>query len=310
MIAKSTYAQGRASPSIRIWGHHFDRYMLPYFMLIPALLMLLAVIVGPTIYAIVMSFHAWDLTNPEAGQKFIGLQNYRTLFADQYFWAALETSGIFAVGATAIELLLGLGMAILLVELRFLKSIINAVILIPLMVTPVVVGLIWRYMFDPSNGLIYYFLSFIPGGRHFGGLTSTHTALFSAMIVDTWEMTPFVILVLLAGLSALPGDLYEAARIDGASRWQEFRYITLPLLTPVLLLVTLIRFMDAFRTFDTVYILTGGGPGISTEMISLYDFDTAFKTFQLGYGITLSVITLLLLIILSLVLIRLIRRRS
>ena len=110
MITKSIHAQGRASPSIRIWGHHFDRYMLPYFMLIPALIMLLAVFVGPTIYGSVISFHAWDLTNPEAGQKFIGLQNYRTLFADKYFWAALETSGTFAVGATAIELLPALAM--------------------------------------------------------------------------------------------------------------------------------------------------------------------------------------------------------
>jgi multiple sugar transport system permease protein len=184
------------------------------------------------------------------------------------------------------------------------------VILIPFMVTPVVVGLIWRYMFDPSNGLIYFFLRFVPRGTQFGGLTSTSTALFSAMIVDTWEMTPFVILVLLAGLSALPADLYEACRIDGASRWQSFRSITLPLLTPILLLVTLIRFMDAFRTFDSVYILTGGGPGIATELISLYDFDAAFKTFQLGYGLTLSVVMLALLIILSLILIRLIRQRS
>lgn len=310
MIVKSIDAPGRAHSSTRTWGRHFDRHILPYLMLIPALLILLAVIVGPSIYAIVISFKSWDLTNPLAGQPFVGLQNYRTLLSDQYFWSALEISSIFAVGATTIELLLGLGMAILLNELHFLKNIINAVILIPLMVTPVVVGLIWRYMFDPSNGLIYYFLSFIPGGSQFGGLTSTHTALFSAMIVDTWEMTPFIILVLLAGLSALPGDLYEAARIDGASRWQEFRYITLPLLLPILLLVTLIRFMDSFRTFDTVYILTGGGPGISTEMISLYDFDTAFKTFQLGYGMTLSVVTLLLLIVLSFVLMRLIRRRS
>jgi multiple sugar transport system permease protein len=310
MIVKSIDAPGRVHPSTRSWGRRFDRHILPYLMLIPALLILLAVIVEPSIYAIITSFKSWDLTNPLAGQPFVGLQNYRTLLSDQYFWSALEISGIFAVGATTIELLLGLGMAILLDGLHFLKNIINAVILIPLMVTPVVVGLIWRYMFDPSNGLIYYFLSFIPGGSQFGGLTSTHTALFSAMIVDTWEMTPFIILVLLAGLSALPGDLYEAARIDGASRWQEFRYITLPLLLPILLLVMLIRFMDAFRTFDTVYILTGGGPGISTEMISLYDFDTAFKTFQLGYGMTLSVVTLLLLIVLSLVLMRLIRRRS
>jgi multiple sugar transport system permease protein len=200
-------------------------------------------------------------------------------------------------------------MSLLLTELRFLKNIVNAVILIPLMITPVVVGLIWHYMFDPSNGIIYYLLSFIPEGSLFGGLTSTGTALFSTMIVDTWEMTPFVILVLQAGLSALPGELYEAVKIDGASRWQSFCYVTLPLLTPVLMLTTLIRFMDAFRTFDMIYILTGGGPGISTETISLYDFNTVFKTFQLGYGLTLSVATLIALILLSIIVIRLIRGR-
>src|SRR5260370_30109600 len=203
MTEKSIDAPGREHPATPTGGRHFDRHILPYLMHIPALLILPAVIVGPSIYALVISCTSWDLTNPLAGQPFVGLQNYRTLLSDQYFWSALEISGIFAVGATTIELLLGLGMAILLDGLHFLKNIINAVILIPLMVTPVVVGLILRYMFDPSNGLVYYFLIFIPGGRHFFGLTSTHTALFSAMIVDTSDMTPFVILLLLAGLSPL-----------------------------------------------------------------------------------------------------------
>jgi len=151
MIAKATRSMEAAYPARRRKSRQFDRRILPYLMLLPALLILTIVIVGPTLYAIVMSFHSWDLTNPAAGQKFIGLQNYQTLLSDQYFWDAIKTAGIFAIGACAIEILLGLGMSLLLTELRFLKNIVNAAILIPLMITPVVVGLIWHYMFDPSK---------------------------------------------------------------------------------------------------------------------------------------------------------------
>jgi multiple sugar transport system permease protein len=178
------------------------------------------------------------------------------------------------------------------------------------MITPVVVGLIWRYMYDPSDGLVYYVLHFLPGGGSFGGINATGTALLSTMIVDAWEMTPFVILVLLAGLSALPEEPFEAAVIDGAGRWQQLRYITLPLLRPVILLVALIRLMDAFRIFDTIFILTGGGPGTSTETITLYDFNTAFQDFQLGYGMALAVATLIILVALGGVVIRFMQSRQ
>jgi len=283
------------------------RHVLPYLFLAPALLALLAIIVGPTIYALLISFKSWDLSDPALGQPFVGLKNYEDMIADPYFWTSIGTSAIFAVGAVAIELVVGLGMALLLIEQRMFKGVINAIVLIPLMITPVVVGLIWRYMYDPSDGLVYFFLRFIPGGSAFGGLTSTGTALVSTMIVDAWEMTPFVILVMLAGLAALPDEPFEAARIDGAGRVQQLRFITLPLLKPVILLVMLIRLMDAFRTFDTIYILTGGGPGTSTELISLYDFNTAFQNFQLGYGMALAVTTLLVLLALGVVVMRFMR---
>jgi multiple sugar transport system permease protein len=276
-------------------------------LLTPALAALLAIIAGPAMYAILASFRAWDLSDPASGQPFVGLQNYGTLLNDPYFWSALQTSTIFAVGAVTIEFILGFGVALLLMDQRIFKKLITTIVLIPLMVTPVVVGLIWRYMYDPSDGLVYYLLGLIPGGSNFGGLTSTSTALVAVMLVDVWEMTPFIILVMVAGLAALPDEVFEAARIDGAGRLEQLRSITLPLLRPLILLVVLLRFIDAFRTFDSIYIMTGGGPGTSTEVISLYDFNTAFQSFQMGYGMTLAIATLFILLAVGAALIPLMR---
>jgi ABC-type sugar transport system permease subunit len=238
------------------------------------------------------------LPGKESSGIFVGLDNYILFFHDKVAISALGITLIFTVVALLLELVMGIGIAVILVGLPpKLSKFLRAIYSMPLLVSPIIVGLIWRYLYDPTFGLIYQLLGKIGLANSFGGLSKPSTALISIIIADVWQTTPFILLVVTAGLSTIPHEIYEAARIDGAGFMRTLIKITLPMIGKIILLVTLIRGTDAFRVFDIIFALTGGGPANSTMSLSIYAFKKGFEQYQMGYAMAISLITMLILII-------------
>ena len=247
-----------------------------------------AVSVVITIYVLWLTLHNINLLRPGA-QQFIGLDNYVRLLFDPRGLSALWRTVLFTICATAIELALGLAIALMLDKEFFGKKIARAIMLVPIVMTPIVVGLTWRFMFDPSSGMANYLLSLL----HLGPvdwLGNPNVALYSVMIADVWQWTPFVVLLTMASLESLPGDPQNAARVDGAREWQVLWHITLPALKRALLVVALIRGIDSVKTFDIFYIMTRGGPALSTETLNLYGYISAFTNFDISYSLTIAMV--------------------
>ena len=221
---------------------------------------------------------------------FIGAGNYARLVTDAAFHESLWTSLLYTAVVVFIEFTLGLLIAELLTTQvgRGFRNAVNLLIIVPVMMTPVVVALMWKILFmHPSFGLFNYGLSLL-GLQGQAWLGNYATAMPSVILVDIWEWSPFVVLVLVSSMSGLPTEQFEASRVDGASGWQIFRYISLPLLKPAILVVLLIRIMDAFRVFDTIFMMTKGGPGSSTEVLSILIYLQAFPFFRMGYASAMS----------------------
>ena len=250
--------------------------------LVPFPLYLLATIVRNSLFD-------WTLTMPWLGQLFVGLGNFKTLLGDTASLQSILTALVFTLGTLAAELTLGIGVGHLLIRETRLMSTLRGFILLPLVITPVVVGLLWRMMYQGDLGIITYLLGVI-GFPKMTILAHLQLALPAVVVVSIWQNAPFLILVTVAGLKALPTEPFEAALIDGASGWQVFRLITIPLLRPLLYIAMLIRFIDAFRQFDLIYIMTGGGPGIRTETISMHIFREGFLVFHMGYAAALTIV--------------------
>ncbi|MBY3265139.1 sugar ABC transporter permease [Rhizobium laguerreae] len=247
-----------------------------------------AVSVVITIYVVWLTLHNISLMRP-GQEQFIGLDNYVRLLLDPRGLNALWRTVLFTVLATTIELIIGLFIALLLDREFHGKRIARAIMLVPIVMTPIVVGLTWRFMFDPSSGMANYLLSLL----HLGPvdwLGNPNVALFSVMIADIWQWTPFVVLLTMASLEALPGDPQNAARVDGAREWQVLWHITLPALHRALLVVALIRAIDSVKTFDIFYIMTRGGPALSTETLNLYGYISAFTNFDISYALTVAMV--------------------
>lgn len=254
--------------------------------IVPALVLLSLVTIYPVLYVIYLSLHR-NLPIFHIS-RFIGLDNYRFLLQDNRFWNALGNTVYFTGVSVALEILIGLSMALLLNRAFRLKGIVIALVLIPWAMPTVVSARIWEWMYNTDFGILNYLL-----GSNINWLGSPVWALNAAVFMDVWKTTPFVIILLLAGLKTIPEELYRAARIDGAGGWSIFRRISLPLLKPVILVVLLFRTLDAFRVFDAVYVLTGGGPANTTETLSIYAYKILFQTLQFGYGSTLSIVVFL-----------------
>ncbi|MBY5696951.1 carbohydrate ABC transporter permease [Rhizobium leguminosarum] len=241
-----------------------------------------------TIYVVWLTLHNISLMRP-GQEQFIGLDNYVRLLLDPRGLNALWRTVLFTVLATTIELIIGLFIALLLDREFHGKRIARAIMLVPIVMTPIVVGLTWRFMFDPSSGMANYLLSLL----HLGPvdwLGNPNVALFSVMIADIWQWTPFVVLLTMASLEALPGDPQNAARVDGAREWQVLWHITLPALHRALLVVALIRAIDSVKTFDIFYIMTRGGPALSTETLNLYGYISAFTNFDISYALAVAMV--------------------
>jgi ABC-type sugar transport system permease subunit len=262
---------------------------LAYGMVAPAVATILLVALFPLGWTIWESFHLHDLRMPWLGQPFVGFENYGEVLRDRRFWGAMGHTLWFAAASVSLELVLGCVLALAMNRTFRGRALVRASILIPWAIPTVVGALVWRFMFEGlENWLTHDRLAWVP-----------------VILADTWKETPFVALLLLAGLQGIDPTLYEAARIDGASAWRQFRFVTLPLLMPAILVALIFRTMNAFRVFDLIYVLTAGGPGTATEPIALYTFNSLMHNLRFGYGSTLSVLVFLVTFALALGYIRL-----
>ena len=258
----------------------------------PSFIIMGALLIYPQLYCLKNSFYYYYLPSPPA--KFIGLNNYIMLFQDRVFLRALVFTGCITAMSVALEFLSGFSIALLFDRITKGKSVLLKFIMLPMMVPPVVVGLIMKWMFLKDWGMVNYFLSIL-GISGPAWLTQFPLSLIAITWAEAWQWTPFTILVLYAGLQNLPREPMEAAAIDGASSWQKFRYVTFPSLMPLVTFVIIIRSMDVFRLFDKVFVMTGGGPGIQTQTITLYNYKLTFDNFQIGRGSAMAVLTALIL---------------
>ncbi|MCE9671845.1 sugar ABC transporter permease [Myxococcus stipitatus] len=269
-----------------------------YLLVAPAVLVLAGVALYPILAAVWLSLHRFILVFGE--RRFIGLGNFAYLAGDARFWSALGNTAYFTVVAVVVELVLAVPLALLLQRAFPGRGLLRAAVLVPWAIPTVVSARLWAWMFNPDYGLINRLL----GGPDINWLGAPGYALHAAILVDVWKTTPFVALLVLAGLQGIPEDLYKAARVDGASPWRTFRSITLPLLKPALLLALLFRSLDAFRVFDAIYVLTEGGPANTTETLSIYAYKTLMRSGDFGYGSALSVATFACVVVLAVVWLR------
>ena len=272
---------------------------LAYVLVAPALFIIFGIALFPILRTFWISLHFMQAQMPGLA-RFIGLKNYLTIAADVRFWAALKTTVYFAVVSVGLETVLGLAVALLINREFRGRGIVRAAILVPWAIPTVVSAMMWRWMFNDQYGIVNELLKkvgLITSYHAFLGETSS--ALWSIVAADVWKTTPFMALLLLAGLQVIPGDLYEAADVDGASKLRQFWHITLPLLRPTLLVALLFRSLDAFRVFDLVFVLTGGGPGNSTETLSVYAYKTLFSFLDFGKGSALAIMVFLCVLLVS-----------
>jgi len=260
----------------------------------PAAAALIAVALGPLLATAWLSLRR--LVPVFGEDRFVGLANYEAILHDARFWNALGNTFYFTFAAVAVELLLALPLALALHHATRGRGALRAAVLVPWILPTVVAAKLWALLLQPDFGLL---ARLVPGGGA-AILASPTLALHAAILVDVWKTTPFVALVLLAGLQAIPEDLARAARVDGASGFRVFRSITLPLLRPAIVLALLFRSLDAFRVFDAVFVLTEGGPGHTTEPLSLYAFKTLLRSGRFGYGSALSLVTFLCVLLVGL----------
>ena len=268
-----------------------------WFMSAPAIALLLTVILFPVFWALFTSVHDFTLISPNF-DNFTGLENYITAIEDPAFRHSLRLTAFFVVAVVFFEFVLGFLIALMLNSVDRFKPIYYGILLCPLLMNPVIVGLIWRMFLHPSLGIVNYLLTVV-GFEPVNWLGSTRIAIWTIIMVDIWHQVSFMIVLLLAGLSALPKEPYEAARVDGASIFQSFFYITLPLMLPVIIVTLLIRMIFAVKTYDLIYIMTRGGPGVSTDLVSYSIYRTAFVSLNIGEASAMSAILLVLILLLT-----------
>ncbi len=269
---------------------------IQWLLLAPTVLLLLALTVYPLIYSIVAMLHTVNVRTGE--RSFVGLQNFIDMVKDPFFWNALKNTAIYTSSAVTVEFMLGLGLALLLNTKIVGRGIFRSLMLSPMMLPPIVAAIIFKVIYIPNFGVLNWFLALF-GIEGIVWEASVNTALLSLVLVDIWEWTPFMFLILLAGLQALPLEPYESAKVDGGSEVQIFFYITFPLLKPAILIALLLRIMDTLRIFDQVFIMTEGGPANATETMSLYIYRHGFRFSNIGYATAMSFIMLILTVMIS-----------
>lgn len=279
---------------------------LGWALVAPALGIVLLVAIAPLAWTVWESFHHHDLRMPWLGRSFVGLANYRELLGTPRFWASLAHTAFFAVASVSLELILGLVLALAMQRASRGRALIRATVLVPWALPTVVAALLWRFLFQSDAGVVNAVL--IAAGvldQPVVWLAGTVTAWVPVILADVWKTTPFVALLLLAGLQGIDPTLHESAAIDGAGRWRVLTRITLPLLRPAILVALVFRTLDAIRVFDLIYVLTGGGPGTATEPVALYTFSALMQNLRFGYGAALSVTIFAVAFLLAVIYVRL-----
>lgn len=268
--------------------------LLPFLLLMPTILIVVIVMIIPLGYGFVVSLFDYDIGNSLLGSDFVGLGNYIRAIKDQTVWISLRNTLLFAIFATAGDLIIGTLISVVLLNLSTrLGRTLRAIYTMPLLISPIIVGLIWRYIYDPMSGILYWILGiFGLGIEEFPGVTDSSTALFSVIVAHWWQVTPFVIIIISAGLVSIPSSYYEAAEMDGAGYIAKFFKISLPLLAKVYMVILIISGVDTIKVFDIIYALTQGGPANSTMSISIYAYKNAFEMYRMGYAMAISILAM------------------
>lgn len=270
-----TTAKGHPLPEVPSWR----RRLRPYLLSIPALVIVIGILY-PFVLGAYYAFLNYAAVNPDP--HFVWFDNFTSVLGDQIFWQSVTITGIFAVVATSIETLLGVGLALLLNRSSLVGRLFEKVLIVPLMIAPVIAGVIWKLMFNPQFGILNHVLGL---GSTFDWLSGS-TALWSVILVDIWIFTPFVAILVLAGIRSLPREPFEASEVDGASWFYMFRKLMLPMLWPYILVAVIFRFMDNLKVFDHIYVLTAGGPGVATRTLQIGAFEDSIINLDYSRGST------------------------
>lgn len=277
-------------------GRGFGHRYLPFAY--PALVITAAVIVFPWLFTIYMSLHDWKIGQD---REFVGLANFARLAKDARFIESIGHTLYFTALAVVLPLVFGTVAALIFNERFPLRGLFRAIFILPMMATPVAVALVWTMMFHPQLGVLNYLLSTV-GLPPQLWVYSPETVIPSLVMVEVWHWTPLVMLIVLGGLAAAPTEPYDSAKIDGANGWQIFRHITLPLIMPFLLVAAVIRTIDALKAFDTIFVITGGGPGTASETINIFLYLQAFSFYNIGYASAMTIVFFVIIVALAIVL--------
>ncbi|MBM3597190.1 MAG: sugar ABC transporter permease [Alphaproteobacteria bacterium] len=294
-MAAQTDGIVNAEPAKRPPSYRPPRYLS---FIVPGLIATLAVIVFPWLFTVWMSFHEWKIGG---SRHWVGVQNYVTLAGNQRFLEAIIHTFYFTALAVILPLVLGTFAAVVFHRNFPLRGVLRTVFIMPMMATPVAIALVWTMMFHPQLGVLNYLLSLV-GLPPSEWVFAKHTVIPSLVLVEIWHWTPFVMIIVLGGLAALPSEPYESALIDGATPWQMFRHITFPLVLPFLVVAGIIRTIDALKAFETIYVISNGGPGTASETINIYLYLQAFAYYNVGDASAVVVVFFGIIVALSLVL--------
>ena len=277
----------------------------PLYMVLPAVIVLLLLTIYPFIYLVYVSLHIWPIS-PNLPKIFLGFGQFTYLFSDPSFIESMQVTISLTVVGVSLQISLGTLLAILLSTKTKFINYFTLPFMIPVFIAPVVVGLIWKFMFNYDLGILNYLLNVI-GLESINWLGTTTTAFWSVILVDTWQWTPFTTLIIKAGLDSVDPTPQEAAYVDGATRFQIFRYVTFPTIAPIFTVALLFRTLDAFKAFDIIYVVTRGGPGGSTYVLGYNIWKTAFYQNQLGLSAAMSVIMIIIATIFALILVKIMK---
>ncbi|GHV19592.1 ABC transporter permease [Spirochaetia bacterium] len=264
---------------MKIKQSYFERN-LRYFFPLPAVIFIVALMIFPVLYTLFIGFTDWRLTSGRP-MKFNGIQSYIDVLKDARFRDAFFRTFVFTFGAVIAEAVLGTIIALVLNREFIGKGLIKFLLLLPLVVTPVAIGIVFNLFYDPTIGLLNFILNMLHLPQN-GFVTEAKTVIQSLIIVDVWEWTPMITLIVLAGLSSLPSEVFESAKVDGANAVQTFFRVTLPMIMPTILTALVLRAVDALKTYDIIYAMTGGGPGYSSETLNIYAYKLSFEYFEMG----------------------------